>query len=363
MERADQRAERQRRPATAMIQIAGWPTPSAGPSIEDLQHAHGHRDEASIEPTDRSMWRMTMMQHHAGRHDRDRRGLDRAGSTGCAASGRAAEQARIRAQDAAVDVEADPDDQQRGDHAEHARVDFGGTEKARQERAGRRRQCGALAFCLDMSPSQSTCAGRLPMRSPLMQLSRKSSGKRTAPPIAAMARLRSSLVLDPLQAVSVAGGDDTGGDAGAGLFLGDPASVDDDVEVVLGDRGRASRMEFISTPFLPSAELGDTRDAASTCVAIGKRDGGLGRDLAEFACEFFQTDTVCVPSATRFRAALSPSWPVTGTEPARPCASSAATTPPAMPSFSDRPRHRPCCRWTSGTAPCSSGHCPASSRP
>src|SRR2546425_7642008 len=49
----------------------------------------------------------------------------------------------------------------------------------------------------------------------------------------------------------------------------------------------------------------------------------------------FHTSTVCVPSATRLRAALSPSWPDTGTLPARPCAVSAAITPPAMPSFSD----------------------------
>src|ERR1700687_1545534 len=34
----------------------------------------------------------------------------------------------------------------------------------------------------------------------------------------------------------------------------------------------------------------------------------------------FQTSTVWVPSATRLRAALSPSWPETGTLPARPCA-------------------------------------------
>src|SRR5213594_2691280 len=50
----------------------------------------------------------------------------------------------------------------------------------------------------------------------------------------------------------------------------------------------------------------------------------------------FHTSTVCVPSATRFRAALSPSWPDTGTLPASPCAVSAAITPPAIPSFSER---------------------------
>ena len=49
--------------------------------------------------------------------------------------------------------------------------------------------------------------------------------------------------------------------------------------------------------------------------------------------ESFQTETVCVPSAMRFRAALSASWPETGTEPARPWASRAATAPPAVPSL------------------------------
>jgi hypothetical protein len=50
----------------------------------------------------------------------------------------------------------------------------------------------------------------------------------------------------------------------------------------------------------------------------------------------FQTSTVWVPSATRLRAALSPSCPETGTLPARPWAVSAAMTPPAMPSFSTK---------------------------
>src|SRR5216683_2646925 len=47
----------------------------------------------------------------------------------------------------------------------------------------------------------------------------------------------------------------------------------------------------------------------------------------------FHTDTVWVPSATRLSAALSPSCPETGTEPARPCAERAATAPPAVPSL------------------------------
>jgi len=49
---------------------------------------------------------------------------------------------------------------------------------------------------------------------------------------------------------------------------------------------------------------------------------------------FFQTDTVWVPRATRFSAAVSPSWPLTGIF--RPTALRAWTTPVAMLSFSDR---------------------------
>ena len=51
---------------------------------------------------------------------------------------------------------------------------------------------------------------------------------------------------------------------------------------------------------------------------------------------FFQTLTVWLPRATLLRAAMSPSWPPTATLPASPWPLSAATTPPAMPSFSER---------------------------
>ncbi|MNT08233.1 hypothetical protein D3C72_1429690 [compost metagenome] len=48
--------------------------------------------------------------------------------------------------------------------------------------------------------------------------------------------------------------------------------------------------------------------------------------------ESFQMVAVCVPSATRFSAAKSASWPDTGM-PRRPLAVSAATAPPAVPSL------------------------------
>ena len=81
------------------------------------------------------------------------------------------------------------------------------------------------------------------------------------------------------------------------------------------------------------ARAGDRATAVSSQSAIAASPAALPSSRASF-----QTLTVCVPRATRLRAARSPSWPDTGTLPARPWAASAATTPPAMPSFSDEHR-------------------------
>ncbi len=67
--------------------------------------------------------------------------------------------------------------------------------------------------------------------------------------------------------------------------------------------------------------------------ALGQVHRLLARGAAQRARVLPHAVTVCVPSATRFSAAWSPSWPETGTEPAMPCAASAATAPPAVPSF------------------------------
>jgi len=67
-------------------------------------------------------------QHHAGRHDRDRRRLHR----------QIPKIARCQKQAAGENVQGDPDGGQRADHAEHARVDLGGFEKAGE---GRRAGC------------------------------------------------------------------------------------------------------------------------------------------------------------------------------------------------------------------------------
>ena len=95
----------------------------------------------------------------------------------------------------------------------------------------------------------------------------------------------------------------------------------------------AIRTAFTSTPLAPELNLptfGMSVLALPSAIMLANSAAALPSTR-----ESFQTDTSWVPSATRFRAALSPSWPVTGTVPARPWASRAATTPPAMPSFSE----------------------------
>ena len=92
-----------------------------------------------------------------------------------------------------------------------------------------------------------------------------------------------------------------------------------------------SRIEVIATLRGPSAQS-----------AVPCRAASLVPLASVIACSpavrpsrraSFHTLTVCVPSATRFSAAWSPSWPETGTGPAMPCAARAAMAPPAVPSF------------------------------
>ena len=120
--------------------------------------------------------------------------------------------------------------------------------------------------------------------------------------------------------------------ARAGLVLRDPAGIDDVGEIVLRDRvGRQQDRVHLDVT-LALVELDDARQILDR-RAVRQQDRKLGGLLAEIAASF-QIETVWVPSAMRLIAAWSPSWPETGTEPAMPCAASAATTPPAMPSFS-----------------------------
>ncbi len=80
-------------------------------------------------------------------------------------------------------------------------------------------------------------------------------------------------------------------------------------QVVLGDRNRRQehRVQLVAAGRLEHRRAFDGIHLG----ALGQRDGDLARRLAERAASF-QTETVWVPSATRFSAAWSPSWPETG---------------------------------------------------
>lgn len=85
-----------------------------------LRDAHHHADHA-FDGADRKIdVAHHDDQHHGGRHDRDRGGLHR----------QVPEVARREEKPARQEVDSNPDDQQRADHAEHAYVELGCLEKA-----------------------------------------------------------------------------------------------------------------------------------------------------------------------------------------------------------------------------------------
>ncbi len=119
VQRADRGADRQREhdgqdPDRRMVE------PKIFRQEIDLSDADDGRDESD----DRADRQVDVAhdddQHHAGRHHRDRRGLDRQ----VPEIARRQEQA-FAGLDVGVDVEADPDQRQRRDHADHAGVDLG----------------------------------------------------------------------------------------------------------------------------------------------------------------------------------------------------------------------------------------------
>ena len=91
----------------------------------DLRDADDRRDEAD----DRADRKVDVAhdddQHHARRHDRDRRRLD----AQIPQVARRQEQA-LAGLDLRVDIEPDPDQRQRADHAEHAGIDLGRSKQA-----------------------------------------------------------------------------------------------------------------------------------------------------------------------------------------------------------------------------------------
>ncbi len=98
----------------------------------DLHDAHHHAEKAEHRPDRQIDVAGDDDQHHSRRHDGDRRRLHR----------QIPQIARREKQPARKQVERDPDQRQRADHAEHAGIEFGGFEKARERkyRASRRRR-------------------------------------------------------------------------------------------------------------------------------------------------------------------------------------------------------------------------------
>ena len=194
----------------------------------NLRDADDRRDEAD----DRADREIDVAhhddEHHAGRHDRDRRRLD----AQIPEVARRQEQA-LAGLDLRVDVEPDPDQQQRADHAEHARVDLGRSKQTANGRfvgGGARRagRCGGHGLSLVFVFSRRR---------------RAASGRRI------FARGRAALKSGAAQLLSgcrngrsaqLAERGRAGLHAGADFRLGDPALVDDHVEVVLGDRRAGS---------------------------------------------------------------------------------------------------------------------------
>ena len=153
-------------------------------------------------------------QDHARRHDGDRRALDR-------------EVPQVPGgQEVAPrpDVEGDPDDDQRDHHAEQPGVELRGGQR-RPPRARRRRRGGRRARRPD--------GRRLVRRSNLSHAS--TPPVREVTTVHAVRRGRCPNRRSP---ASAAHGDGAGFDALAERRLVDPPGVEDDVEVVLGDRDR-----------------------------------------------------------------------------------------------------------------------------
>src|SRR4029079_2597013 len=94
--------------------------------------------------------------------------------------------------------------------------------------------------------------------------------------------------------------------------------------LVLSIGSALSRTELTVLPL--GVEKGAAPAILSTVVPLHSWTAASPAALPSIR-ESFQTSTAWVPSATRFRAAASPSWPETDTLPWRPWAVSAATTP------------------------------------
>ena len=187
----------------------------------DLGDANDCRDEAH----DRSDREIDVAhdddEHHPRRHDRDRRCLD----AQIPQVARRQEHA-LATRDQRIEVKPDPDQRQRADHAEHAGVDLGGSEQPSNGRLVRSR-AGRARRRRGHAPSRSSTSAAI------------EAAFSTERPRRLLER-RGLLLFHSVQTGStqLAELHRAGLHAGADLRLGDPALVDDHVEVGPGDRER-----------------------------------------------------------------------------------------------------------------------------
>ena len=104
---------------TVMIQMRGMAEAEHLRQEDVLRHAHDHRREAEHRADRQVDVARDDDEHHAGRHDGDRGGLDRQ-----VPQVARRQEGAVAVDDRAVEVEADPDQQQRADHAEQPGVDL-----------------------------------------------------------------------------------------------------------------------------------------------------------------------------------------------------------------------------------------------
>ncbi len=141
MKRADRRAERQsendcKNPDRRIVEAEIDRHDADLRDADDRRHESDDRSDRQIDvPHDDD-------EHHARRHNGDRGGLNRQ----VPEVPRSQEQA-LAGLNLRVDIEPDPDQRQRADHAEHAGIDLGGSKQSANGGfvggcAGRARRCG-----------------------------------------------------------------------------------------------------------------------------------------------------------------------------------------------------------------------------
>ncbi len=205
-----------------------------------LGHPHDHADDAE-DGADREIdMPCHDHQHHARGHDRDRRGLH----------GKVPQVARRQEGAAGQNVDTNPDQRQRAQHADEARVDLGGAEQIDEDRR-------AGATCSSRRPERSERPFLLPQR-----------------PLATLAVTGTGITPQGLDGARL--------HAAADDVLGHPAGLDDDIEVVPGDRHRRQQdggHRHLARAVGPRLDARKRRELG----ALGKRHRRLPRCPAEQA--------------------------------------------------------------------------------